>query len=88
MFEIQKQIFGDVKVITKVGEPLPEVEFISGFGNIEESIRKYQPDMLHINIDFSEIKAKIAQGTLGVKVWIYRGEIFEDEKNRRGGHTN
>ena len=59
MFEIQKQIFGDVKVITKVGEPLPEVEFISGFGNIEESIRKYQPDMLHINIDFSEIVYKL-----------------------------
>lgn len=59
MFEIQKQIFGQVKVITKVGEALPEVEFVSGFGAIEEMIRKFQPDMLHINIDFSESVYKL-----------------------------
>ena len=54
MFELQSQIFGEVKVITKIGESLPEVTFLSGFGNIEQLIRQYQPDVLHINIDFSE----------------------------------
>jgi len=29
------------------------------------------------DIDFARVRATIAQGDLGVKVWIYRGEIFE-----------
>jgi small subunit ribosomal protein S3 len=33
------------------------------------------------DIDFSRVKAKIAQGDLGIKVWIYRGEIFDNQKN-------
>ncbi len=33
------------------------------------------------DIDFARIKAKIAQGDLGIKVWIYRGEIFNNDKN-------
>ncbi|MEX0909724.1 MAG: 30S ribosomal protein S3 [Candidatus Paceibacterota bacterium] len=55
-----------------------------------ETIRKGRVPLqtFRSDIDFSEIRAKIAQGTLGIKVWIYRGEIFEDEKNRRGGLTN
>jgi len=55
-----------------------------------ETIRKGRVPLqtFRSDIDFSEIRAKIAQGTLGIKVWIYRGEIFEEEKNRRGGHTN
>lgn len=32
------------------------------------------------DIDFARVRAKIAQGDLGVKVWIYRGEIFNKEK--------
>lgn len=35
------------------------------------------------DIDFAESRAMIAQGALGIKVWIYRGEIFEDDKNTR-----
>lgn len=30
------------------------------------------------DIDFARIKAKIPQGDLGIKVWIYRGEVFEE----------
>ncbi len=33
------------------------------------------------DIDFARVKAKIAQGDLGIKVWIYRGEIFEKYQN-------
>jgi small subunit ribosomal protein S3 len=34
------------------------------------------------DIDFARIKAQIPQGDLGIKVWIYRGDIFEgDSKN-------
>lgn len=29
------------------------------------------------DIDFARVRAKISQGDLGVKVWIYRGDIFE-----------
>lgn len=29
------------------------------------------------DIDFARIKAKIPQGDLGIKVWIYRGEVFD-----------
>ncbi len=32
------------------------------------------------DIDFARVRATIAQGDLGVKVWIYRGEIFEQNK--------
>lgn len=32
------------------------------------------------DVDFARIRAKIPQGDLGVKVWIYRGDIFEDNK--------
>jgi small subunit ribosomal protein S3 len=35
---------------------------------------------LRADIDFARVKAKIPQGDLGIKVWIYRGEIFENEK--------
>ena len=33
------------------------------------------------DIDFSKVRARIPQGDLGVKVWIYRGEVFNDTKN-------
>jgi small subunit ribosomal protein S3 len=29
------------------------------------------------DIDFARVRATIAQGDLGIKVWIYRGEIFD-----------
>ncbi|MFA7193760.1 MAG: 30S ribosomal protein S3 [Candidatus Paceibacterota bacterium] len=29
------------------------------------------------DVDFSRVRAKISQGDLGVKVWLYRGDIFE-----------
>jgi small subunit ribosomal protein S3 len=32
---------------------------------------------LRADIDFARIRASIPQGDLGVKVWIYRGEVFE-----------
>jgi len=28
------------------------------------------------DIDFARVRASISQGDLGIKVWIYRGEIF------------
>jgi len=32
------------------------------------------------DVDFARARANIAQGVLGVKVWIYRGEIFDTDK--------
>lgn len=34
------------------------------------------------DVDFARIRARIPQGTLGLKVWIYRGDIFEDNRNK------
>lgn len=39
---------------------------------------------LRADIDFARVKAVLPYGTIGIKVWIYRGEIFED---RRAGKT-
>lgn len=39
---------------------------------------------LRANIDFARATAYTTYGTLGVKVWIYKGEIFSDkEKNKK-----
>lgn len=35
------------------------------------------------DIDFHREKAHIAQGDLGIKVWIYRGEVFEAKQQQR-----
>lgn len=35
------------------------------------------------DIDFARVRASIAQGDLGIKVWIYRGEIFEKDLNKK-----
>lgn len=35
---------------------------------------------LRADIDFARERAVLPYGTLGVKVWIYRGEIFDDRK--------
>jgi len=34
---------------------------------------------LRADIDYAQARAKIPQGDLGIKVWIYRGEIFEKD---------
>lgn len=35
---------------------------------------------LRADVDYSEARAEMAYGTIGVKVWIYKGDIFEDSK--------
>jgi small subunit ribosomal protein S3 len=40
---------------------------------------------LRADIDFARVKAVLPYGTIGVKVWIYRGDIFAD---RRAGKTD
>jgi small subunit ribosomal protein S3 len=32
------------------------------------------------DIDYAHVEAHIPQGQIGIRVWIYRGDIFEDEK--------
>lgn len=36
---------------------------------------------LRADVDFARERAKLYYGTLGIKVWIYRGEIFDKDKN-------
>jgi len=39
---------------------------------------------LRADIDFARVKAIMPYGTIGVKVWIYRGDVFAD---RKAGNT-
>lgn len=38
---------------------------------------------LRADIDFARDEAYLPYGVIGVKVWIYRGEIFADDKNKK-----
>lgn len=46
-----------------------------------EQLRRGQVPLqtFRADIDFARVKAQIPQGDLGIKVWIYRGEIFDNE---------
>jgi small subunit ribosomal protein S3 len=35
---------------------------------------------LRADIDFARVEANLPYGVIGIKVWIYRGEIFEDRR--------
>ena len=37
---------------------------------------------LRANIDFATVTAKTTYGTLGIKVWIYKGEVFENQMDQ------
>ncbi len=39
---------------------------------------------LRADIDYARIAARTTYGSIGIKVWIYKGEIFDKEKNNRG----
>ncbi len=38
---------------------------------------------LRANIDYGEATAFTSYGTVGIKVWVYKGEVFEKEKNNQ-----
>jgi len=38
---------------------------------------------LRANLDYSETEALTTYGIIGVKVWIYKGEIFEKEIEKK-----
>lgn len=45
---------------------------------------------LRADIDFARIRATLPYGVIGIKVWIYRGEVFTDRKsntNEGEGHS-
>ena len=48
-----------------------------------EDLKKGQIPLqtLRADIDFAREKAHMTYGDIGIKVWIYRGEIFNKEKN-------
>jgi len=37
---------------------------------------------IRADIDFARARGKIPQGDIGIKVWIYRGDVFEDGKEK------
>lgn len=38
---------------------------------------------LRADVDFARERAKIPQGTIGVKVWIYRGDVFSENQGAK-----
>jgi small subunit ribosomal protein S3 len=38
---------------------------------------------LRADIDFARERATLPYGVIGVKVWIYRGDVFEDRKGNQ-----
>lgn len=49
----------------------------------KESLKKGRLPLqtLRANIDFAREKAYLSYGVIGVKVWIYKGEVFGNDKN-------
>lgn len=43
---------------------------------------------LRADIDFSRAIAYTTYGTIGVKTWIYKGEVFKKERNESEDHAN
>jgi len=35
---------------------------------------------LRADIDFARVTARLPYGAVGIKVWIYRGQVFQDRK--------
>jgi len=61
-----------------------------------EELKKGQIPLqtLRADIDFARVRAILPYGTIGIKVWIYRGQVFADRKaqsndsqSRGGGRT-
>lgn len=48
----------------------------------KEELKKGQVPLqtLRANIDFARVEAILPYGVIGIKVWIYRGEVFTDRK--------
>jgi len=42
---------------------------------------------LRADIDFARERANLPYGVIGIKVWIYRGDVFENRKNAEEGKT-
>lgn len=54
----------------------------------KEEIKKGRVPLqtLRADVDFAKCEAYIPyQGLIGIKVWIYKGEVFDGEQNRRNG---
>ncbi len=43
---------------------------------------------LRANIDFARSTAFTTYGTVGIKVWIYKGDIFEEKQMRKNAESN
>jgi small subunit ribosomal protein S3 len=43
---------------------------------------------LRADIDFARVEANLPYGVIGIKVWIYRGEVFADRKSGREEQTS
>jgi small subunit ribosomal protein S3 len=42
---------------------------------------------LRADIDFARVRANTVYGVIGIKVWIYRGDVFEVDQPKTDGAT-
>ena len=54
-------------------------------GRVESIMKGRLPlQTLRADVDFAKGRASMPYGDIGIKVWIYRGEIFADAKKVNG----
>ena len=68
---------------TKVSGRLGGAEIARSEGYTEGTVPLHT---LRANIDYATSEADTTYGKIGVKVWIYKGEILEDNKKAKGGN--
>ncbi|MGE5426143.1 MAG: 30S ribosomal protein S3 [Bacillota bacterium] len=85
--KVMKQLLGRVERGGALGVKI----VISGRLNGAEIARteklvwgKVPLQTLRADIDYARGVANTSYGTIGIKVWIYKGEVFEKEKDSRG----
>ena len=56
----------------------------SEMGRVESLMKGRLPlQTLRADIDFAKGRARMPYGDIGIKVWIYRGEIFAETQNAK-----
>ena len=70
------------RIARRFGEPIFGADIARAEGYSEGTVPLHT---LRADIDYAWEEADTTYGKLGVKVWIYRGEVLPARKNTKGG---
>ncbi len=82
------------KIIANKGVLGAKIELSGRLGGAEmsrvEKLRKGRVPLqtLRADVDFSRYEARMTYGQIGIKVWIYKGDIFDKDKQLQQQKTN